>query len=252
MERETINQMQGQKDNRGNIIRVERDLKVLSPEWDVEEEEIRSERRHHHRTRDGGGGGWNGNGFEETFCSARLRENIDEPRKADVFNPQGGRLASLNSHKLPILNFLQLSASRVKLYQNAILTPHWKINAHSICYVTKGTGRVQVVNHQGNLVFDDMVQEGQLLVIPQNFAVVKRAGREGLEWIEFLTNDQAMISPLAGRISAIRGMPDEVVMNSYGVSREDARRLKYSREELTVLSPSVTGSERRGEEYAIV
>ncbi|KAK9724314.1 hypothetical protein RND81_05G063400 [Saponaria officinalis] len=214
VDQETIRSLKGQDDNRGAIVRVERDLK-------------------------------------ETLCSLRLKENIDNPENADVFNPHGGRLTSLNSHKFPILNFLQLSAEKVNLYKNAILAPHWRINAHTICYFTRGEGRIQVVNHEGHLVFDDTVNEGQLLVIPQNFAVVKRAGHEGLEWVSFLTNDESMMNPLAGRISAIRGMPEEVLMNSYGISRDEAKRLKYSRPEFTVFSPS-SSTDRRRDEFAIV
>ncbi|KAL2921336.1 13S globulin seed storage protein 3 [Bienertia sinuspersici] len=238
---ETINKIQGRNDERGAIIRVEGDLELLVPEYDQEEQ----------RSRHGGGGGRRyNNGVEETLCSARLSGSIDNPEKADIFNPQGGRLTSLNSQKLPILSFLRLSAEKVNLYQNGIFAPNWKINAHSIVYFTKGSGRVQVASNEGRLVFDDNVQEGQLLVIPQNYVVLKKAEREGLEWVSFLTNDQAMNSPLAGRISAIRGMPEEVVMNSYGLSREDARRLKYGRQEISVFSPSQQ-SQRR-EKYAIV
>ncbi|KAL9240308.1 hypothetical protein vseg_014544 [Gypsophila vaccaria] len=265
VDQETIRSLKGQNDNRGAIVRVERDLKVLSPEWDPEEE--RRETRHHRGGGDRHGreedwrekhhrGGRQGerdgsNGVEQTLCNLRLKENIDNPENADEFNPHGGRLTSLNSHKLPILNFLQLSAEKVNLYKNAILAPHWRINAHTIAYFTRGEGRIQVVNHEGRLVFDDTVNEGQLLVIPQNFAVVKRAGREGLEWVSFLTNDESLINPLAGRISAIRGMPEEVVMNAYGVSRDEAKSLKYSRPELTVFSPS-SRADRRGDEFSIV
>ncbi|KNA21073.1 hypothetical protein SOVF_046580 [Spinacia oleracea] len=283
VEPETINKIQGQNDERGAIIRVEGDLDMLIPEWDREEqrgerrhggqsrrhdwerEEQRGDRRHGGQgrrpdwereeqrgdRRHGGQSRRQQNGIEQTICSARLTVNIDNPERADVFNPQGGRLTSINSQKLPILNFLRLSAEKVNLYENAIMTPNWKINAHSIVYFTQGNGRVQIANHQGQLVFDDMVQEGQLLVVPQNFVVLKRAGREGLEWVAFLTNDNAMSSPLAGRISAIRGMPIEVVMNSYGLSREEAQRLKYGRQELSVFSPS-RRSEGRGEQFAIV
>ncbi|XP_021752668.1 13S globulin seed storage protein 2-like [Chenopodium quinoa] len=268
VESDTISKIQGENDDRGAIIRVESgELEMLIPEWDQEEQ--RSERHHrgggserseeeerserHHR----GGRGRQSessrphNGIEQTLCSARLSVNIDNPERADVFNPQGGRLTNINSNKLPILNYLRLSAEKVNLYKNAIMTPNWKINAHSIVYFTKGSGRVQIANHEGELVFDDMVQEGQLVVVPQNFVVLKRAGQDGLEWVALLTNDNAMSSPLAGRISAIRGMPIEVVMNSYKLSREEAQRLKYGRQELSVFSPSKR-SERRGDEYAIV
>lgn len=111
------------------------------------------------------------------------------------------------------------------------------MNAHSIMYITRGAGRIQVARENGLLVFDGRVQEGQLLVVPQNFVVVKKAEQEGLEWVSFKTNNNAIISPLAGRISAIRSMPEEVLMNSYDLSRDEVRRLKYGREELSVFSP---------------
>lgn len=46
------------------------------------------------------------NGLEQTFCSMKFRENIDKPSHADIYNPQGERLTSLNSQKLLILNFI--------------------------------------------------------------------------------------------------------------------------------------------------
>jgi hypothetical protein len=68
--------------------------------------------------------------------------------------------------------------------------------------------------------------------------VVKKAGSQGLEWVSFKTNDNAQISQLAGRVSTIRALPDEVVANSFQISREDARRLKNNRDEVSVLSAS--------------
>lgn len=132
--------------------------------------------------------------------------------------------------------------------QNAIVAPHWNMNAHSIIYIIRGSGRIQVVGNAGRSVFDDEVRENQLLIVPQNFAIVKRAGNEGLEYIAFKTNDNAMVNPLAGRLSALRAMPEEVLMNSYQISRQEARSLKYNREELTVFGPGSRSSRR--EEYA--
>lgn len=118
------------------------------------------------------------------------------------------------------------------------MAPHWNLNAHSIIYIIRGTGRVQVVGNRGKSVFNDQVQKGQLIIVPQNFAVIKKAGSEGLEWVAFKTNDNAMTSQIAGRISAIRGMPEEVLMNSYQISRADARNLKSNRKESVVFSSS--------------
>lgn len=104
VETELIRNLQSQDDRRGSIIRVRDELRVLSPERQEEEQER-------------GGRGGRDNGLEETFCSMRLRQNINDPTQADVYNPRGGRVTSLNSQKLPILNYLQLSAERGVLYK---------------------------------------------------------------------------------------------------------------------------------------
>lgn len=117
------------------------------------------------------------------------------------------------------------------------MTPHWSTNSHSAMYVTRGSARIQVVGNNGRRVFDEDVNQGQLLVVPQNFVVVKKASNEGFEWITFKTNENAISNQLAGRLSSIRAMPIDVLTNSYGLSREDAWDLKYKREEATLFSP---------------
>ncbi|KAL9252579.1 13S globulin seed storage protein-like protein [Drosera capensis] len=91
---ETVNKLQGLNDNRGNIVFVDRSLRILAPEYQEEEEirreEIRRERRFE-------------NGLEETFCSIRLRHNINTPSQTDIYNPRGGRITKVTSHKFPIL-----------------------------------------------------------------------------------------------------------------------------------------------------
>ncbi|XP_073118745.1 11S globulin seed storage protein Ana o 2.0101-like [Henckelia pumila] len=221
---QTISKLQSKDDERGVIVRAEK-LHLSLPEYEEERE----------REREPGGGGYNG--LEETFCTAKIRENIDHPSRADEYNPRGGRLSTVNSHSLPILSYLRLSAQKGVLYKNAIMSPHWSTNAHSALYVTRGSARIQVVGNNGKRVFDEEVNKGQLLVVPQNFVVVKRASDEGFEWIAFKTNENAINNQLAGRLSAIRAMPVDVLTNAYGVSREDAWDLKYKREEATLFSP---------------
>jgi len=121
------------------------------------------------------------------------------------------------------------------------MSPHWNMNAHSIIYITRGNGRIQIVGDNGQTIFDGEVREGQVVTAPQSFAVVKKAGSQGFEWVSFKTNDNAQVSELAGRVSTIRGLPVEVVANSFQISREDARRLKNNREEVSVFSPSQSG-----------
>ncbi|KAK4427812.1 11S globulin seed storage protein 1 [Sesamum alatum] len=224
-----VRRLQGREDNRGIIVRAERPLRLVLPEYGREEQERQREQ--------GRGGGYAANGLEETICSLKIRENIEHVSATHSYNPRGGRISTINSQTLPILGHLRLSAEKGVLYRNGIAAPQWSTNAHSTMYVTRGNARVQVVGHQGRSVFNEEVNEGQLLVIPQNFAVAIRAADQGFEYVTFRTNDNAMKSELAGRLSAIRAMPDEVVMNAFGVSREDARNLKYNRDEATVFSP---------------
>ncbi|XP_010253028.1 PREDICTED: legumin B-like [Nelumbo nucifera] len=100
-----------------------------------------------------------------------------------------------------------------------------------------GNARSQIVGENGSLVFDGELCEGQLLVVPQNFAVLTQAVNEEFRWISFKTSDNAWRSALAGRNSIMRAMPEEVLMNSYHISREEARNLKYNQEQMEVLSP---------------
>ncbi|KAL8515817.1 hypothetical protein ACS0TY_014498 [Phlomoides rotata] len=228
-EPELIRKLQGKEDKRGTIVRAEK-LSLVLPEYGREEQERESR--------------GNKNGLEETYCSLKIRQNIDNPARADVYNPRGGRITTLNSQTLPILSYLRLSAERGVLYKNAIRAPHYTSNAHTAVFVTRGSARIQVAGNSGNLVFDDEVREGQLLVIPQDFVVVQKAGEEGFEWVAFQTNENAMNTQLAGRLSAFRAIPYEVLMNSYGISRQEAKSLKYGREESTLLSAGTSRSPR--------
>ncbi|RHN80035.1 putative 11-S seed storage protein, plant [Medicago truncatula] len=135
------------------------------------------------------------NGLEETICSAKIRENIAHPARADLYNPRAGRISTVNSLTLPILRNLRLGAEYVVLYRNGIYAPHWTVNANSLMYALTGEGRVRIVNCEGNAVFDDWVRKGQMVVVPQNFVVVQQAGEEeAFEYIVFKTNDGASVN----------------------------------------------------------
>ncbi|KAL5229313.1 hypothetical protein ABZP36_017578 [Zizania latifolia] len=178
------------------------------------------------------------NGLDEGFCAMRVRQNIDNPNLADTYNPKAGRITYLNNQKFPILNLIQMSAVKVNLYQNALLSPFWNINAHSVVYVTQGRARVQVVNNNGKTVFNGELRRGQLLIIPQHHVVLKKAHQEGCSYIAFKTNPNSMVSQIAGKNSILRALPDDVVANAYRISREEAKRLKHNRgDEHGVFTP---------------
>ncbi|KAG2262042.1 hypothetical protein Bca52824_069121 [Brassica carinata] len=216
----TAQQLQNQQDNRGNIVRVQGPFSVIRPP-------LRSQRPQEEV-----------NGLEETICSARCTDNLDDPSNADVYKPQLGYISTLNSYDLPILRVLRLSALRGSIHQNAMVLPQWNANANAVLYVTDGEAHVQVVNDNGDRVFDGQVSQGQLLAIPQGFSVVKRATSEQFWWIEFKTNANAQINTLAGRTSVLRGLPLEVISNGYQISLEEARRVKFNTIETTLTHSS--------------
>ncbi|GLT61865.1 hypothetical protein SLA2020_345400 [Shorea laevis] len=61
-----------------------------------------------------------------------------------------------------------------------------------------------MIGETGDEVFDDWIQEGQIIVVPQNFLVVKRASEQGLEWIAFKTNANAKVSQITEPFSRLR------------------------------------------------
>ncbi|CAL9086714.1 unnamed protein product [Musa acuminata var. zebrina] len=224
VDRELVRKIQNPDDRRGEIVLVTSGLQVLQAsrqsEQLVREREVRQECQE--------GRGCQSNVLE-AFCTMKIRQNIGDPLRADYFNPRAGRITTLNSQKLPILRFVQMSAVRALLRPNAIVSPHWNVNAHSIVYALRGCSRVQVVGHRGQTVFIGELRQGQLLVVPQYFAVTIQAQRESFEWVSIKTNDNAIVNHFVGKTSAFRGMPVEVLMNSYRISREEAMQLKFNR-----------------------
>ncbi|KAM4077363.1 hypothetical protein ACJW30_12G133300 [Castanea mollissima] len=237
---DTIRNLQGLQKDRGNIVRVKGRLQVARPPRSREERErledkkrekkrgnnARAQERERHKRQRGkrGRGRGRDNGIEETLCTLRLRENIHDPSRANIYNPEAGQISTLNSHNLPVLHWLQLSAEFRRLHRDAIYVPHWNQNAHSIIYVVRGRAQLQAVD---------------------NF--VKRASSEGFEWVAFKTNDNAQISPLAGQTSVLRAIPVDVLANAFQLRKEDISELKLNllQQEDSVIRPSRSSSQTR-------
>ena len=92
---------------KGIIVRVEEELRVLSPQRGREQEQEQEQEFQ----------GSGDNGIEETICTMKLKHNINDPSGADAYNPRGGRVATVNRFNLPILRYIQLSAEKGNLYQ---------------------------------------------------------------------------------------------------------------------------------------
>uniref|UniRef100_A0A0D3F334 Cupin type-1 domain-containing protein n=1 Tax=Oryza barthii TaxID=65489 RepID=A0A0D3F334_9ORYZ len=222
--------LQSQNDLRGEIVHVKNGLQLLKPTLTQQQEQAQAQYQEvQYSEQQQTSSRWNG--LEENFCTIKARVNIENPSRADSYNPRAGRISSVNSQKFPILNLIQMSATRVNLYQNAILSPFWNVNAHSLVYMIQGQSRVQVVSNFGKTVFDGVLRPGLLLIIPQHYAVLKKAEREGCQYIAIKTNANAFVSHLAGKNSVFRALPVDVVANAYRISREQARSIKNNRGE---------------------
>lgn len=101
---ELIRRLQKPQLPRGIIVRVEEELEVLRPQRGQEQEQEQEF-------------GGRDNGLEETYCTIKLKHNINNPSDADVYNPRGGRISTVNSFNLPVLRWIQLSAEKGNLYQ---------------------------------------------------------------------------------------------------------------------------------------
>lgn len=124
------------------------------------------------------------------------------------------------------------------LAQNALVSPDWSMTGHTIVYVTRGDAQVQVVDHNGQALMNDRVNQGEMFVVPQYYTSTARAGNNGFEWVAFKTTGSPMRSPLAGYTSVIRAMPLQVITNSYQISPNQAQALKMNRgSQSFLLSP---------------
>ena len=113
---ELARRLQSLNDERGEIVHVPQGLKLLRPSRIQDEQQQQQEEEFYGERYQGEQrGNYSINGLDENFCTMRIRENINDPSRADIYNPRTGRITVLNSQKLPILNNVQMSANRVVL-----------------------------------------------------------------------------------------------------------------------------------------
>uniref|UniRef100_UPI0031F5DB05 11S globulin 3 n=1 Tax=Corylus avellana TaxID=13451 RepID=UPI0031F5DB05 len=242
---------QQQQDKRGNLVKLEQQqIKIIraeqrAQEWERQERQERESEQERERQRRQGGRGRDVNGFEETICSLRLRENMTTRSQSDIVSRQAGRINIVNQQKLPVLRYLNMSAERGHLFPDALYVPHWAQNNHRVIYVIRGNAQVQISDDNGNNVFDREIRQGNVFTIPQFFAAISRAGSEGFEYVSIKTAGNPNKSTLAGRTSVIRAIPADVLANSFQISPEEAQRLKHNRGKQTLVLSSSRISERK-------
>lgn len=79
-----------------------------------------------------------------------------------------------NGENFPLLDKIGLSASLVKLGHRSVMGPAYSTDSSDrIIYVTRGSGRVQIVGLNGTMLLDSSVEKDQLFVVPKFFAVAQ-------------------------------------------------------------------------------
>lgn len=110
---EIVRRMQEEQSERGLIVNVREGMRMIRP--DEEEGEFEEEQGRPRR-----GQQWweeaTGNGLEENICTMKIRTNLEHRTQADIFSRQAGKINHVNRQKLPILKYMDMSASRGTLY----------------------------------------------------------------------------------------------------------------------------------------
>ncbi|KAK6164484.1 hypothetical protein DH2020_001348 [Rehmannia glutinosa] len=220
---EIVQRMQTEEEERGLIVIARERMSFITPEEQQQEWGRQSAAD---------------NGMEESFCTMKIRTNIENRREADMYSRQAGKLNVVDRNKLPILKYMDLSAEKGNLYPNALLSPDWAMHGHTIVYVTKGDAKIEIVGHNGQALMNDRVNQGDMFVVPQYYTSSCRAGNNGFEWVAFKTTGWPMRNPVAGYTSVMRAMPLQVLTNIYQISPNQAQGLKMNRgSQSFLLSP---------------
>ncbi|KAH6770119.1 hypothetical protein C2S52_014922 [Perilla frutescens var. hirtella] len=119
----------------------------------------------------------------------------------------------------PLIDKIGLSPSLVRLEPETILNPSYSME-HRIIYVIKGQGRIQIVGLNGARVLDEIVEEGQLIVVPKFFVAALLANHKGLEFFCVSTSSRPLSKQIAGNTSPYKALSSSVLEAALNVSPE--------------------------------
>lgn len=184
------------------------------------------------------------NGIEFPNASEDVKEKlygaIDTPEpEADVVVKGGGIINSLTEKDFPMLVGMGLSARFVRLKGKAILAPSYVADGSvQAIYVAKGSGRIQVVGGDGTPSFDDEVGEGELMVVPQFFAVTVIADEYGMELFSITNTSKPVFEQLAGKVSVWKALSPVVLQSALNISPQlDQIFRSKNTERLMIIPP---------------
>ncbi|KAL7119541.1 hypothetical protein ACP275_02G069300 [Erythranthe tilingii] len=149
-----------------------------------------------------------------------------------VFNFENEFFSNANTVEMTADNFtmldkIGLSAGVVKLERNTIMSPSYSTDsAQRIFYVTKGSGRVQIVGLNGTQSLDAILEEGQIFVVPKFFAVTQLTGENGLEFFCVSTSPRPVLGQLGGIASVWKALSPPVLQAALSISPDFVRDFK--------------------------
>ena len=122
--------VQGQNDQtRSQIVRVEGRFGFLHPPIRSSSHGQRTQQEQLDEQQEQQGR--HDNGLGETLCNIGLKEYLGDPRRADIYTPQAGRINTLNNNDMPILKHMSLSAETGFLYNVSPYT-HYNVFIYSL------------------------------------------------------------------------------------------------------------------------
>ncbi|XP_024541015.1 11S globulin seed storage protein 2 [Selaginella moellendorffii] len=161
-----------------------------------------------------------------------------EEAKLDVDIKNGGRVSVVSSDSLPIFKHVSLGADLVKLDPHAMCSPGFSSDsAYQVTYIVRGSGRVQVVNQNGERVIDHMLEPGCLFIVPRFHVVSKRAGENGMEWFSIITTEKPVFSHLAGRTGVIKSLSPKTICAAFNVEDGVEKELRSRRTNDAIFFP---------------
>ncbi|XP_004229944.1 13S globulin seed storage protein-like [Solanum lycopersicum] len=130
--------------------------------------------------------------------------NLDSAEHCTVQVKNGGILSAVTCRNLPLLRDIGLSANHVVLEGGALFGPVFTADLSvQLSYVTKGSGRVQIVGPLRKVVLDTKVKEGELFFVPKFFPFVVEADEGGMEFFSVITSSKQVYGGLSGGKNSI-------------------------------------------------
>lgn len=153
--------------------------------------------------------------------------NLDVMLSSNALKLGGSYSSSveITSEDFAVIDKVGISPSLVKIEPEIMLDPCYSME-HRVVYVTKGEGRIQIVGLNGTQAVDEIVEEGQLIVVPKLFVAALLASQKGLEFFCVSTSSRPLTRKIAGNTSVYKALSSSVLEAALNVSPEFVKIFK--------------------------